>query len=615
MKLSLEKVATIVGSMIPVKYNVNTILGYTKIIQTNHYDIFERSKFARAIMAVHGFMGVVKYNSKTLLLYPDIRCRFLYYKISLSTKNFPGLLSDSRVLSCDFIPYMRCVGPDKYIKSVRLCIITDKAQIYHNYPARHFHYDGISKSGDFAKFEESVIWDLPGRKYPSKEASNDMETYYPYLPEICYEYHPVLNSSPQYKNVYGNNGFPKYKTVSRNGENVKLNRFYLYSREAQANPFHFIGGGEKDCKMSLIGTYRSNVDVGVRTCIFASDDGGRQWYCKYEFADLGEYDFQQGHSGKWGRNFGNPIRLSDMDVEERECSIQIYKRTLILPDIFNQWKSKFNWTKVAETISYRQKGVLQFTTKSPHGLNTGNIIALSSNLPVDDNLLWLLNPTISSTSAGNAMLFKVEVLDFYNFSIYELVSSTENNVPCRHVHHINNLKDGWVIGTGEIYPNSWLLYVHIKERDTFSKISAADDFTIVRLNYSSNSVQRTMGMILYDDKDSSVLIASDHDTLSRPPLSISTQRLEISRNSTGVYKGCISDINDFDLFECVFESSEPCFYFQKISNMIIYCGQRGHLGIKINDMWLEERLSTRIMHYYGNSGTRYFFDNYILQKK
>lgn len=618
MDISKFKIASAIGSARAFRADSTSVLGYKRIIQTTNYDVFECSKFAKQVIAAYGFMAVVKINDTSIKLYPDIRCRFLYYTLSLSSKHndFPNILANSKILSCTFIPYMREVEQDKYVKSVRLCVITDKAQIYHNYPSRTTSYAGYSMSGDFARFEESVVWDIPGRKYPSKEQRTDVTVYYPYLPDTCYEYHPVLNTSSSYRDIYGNGGFPEYKLIDKNGVVQYLTRFYLYSRKPQANPFHFIGGSEADCKISMIGTYRSNVEVGVRTCLFVSDDGGRQWYCKYEFADYGDYAFQQGHSDSWGRNFGNPIKISDTDVNMFSCRLTAYKRELILPEAQEDISRRFNWIELPEIAFCEQQGKVIMTTNSPHSLCTGNIIAINSiDADVDARLNWMLNPGITMSSAGNSILFKVEVLDNYSFALYELVSAADNNIPCRHIHHINSLKDGWLIGTGEIYPNSWLLYMQVKERDTFAKVSAADDITTIRLNYHQNSIQRSMGLILYDDDECTLLYASDHDTLSRPTCMFDNHGNPVSRNSTGVYKGKLSDINDYSRFHCVFESSEPCYFFQKISDMIVFAGQRGHLGLFISNQWFEARLNKRIMYYYGNCGNLYFFNDYAILRK
>ena len=96
-----------------------------------------------------------------------------------------------------------------------------------------------------------------------------------------------------------------------------------------------------------------------------------------------------------------------------------------------------------------------------------------------------------------------------------MVSSAKPTLPCRHIHHINTLKDGWIIGTGEIYPNGWLLYLQQKKADTYSITDASEELIIRRINTKNDSVQRTMGVILNDSSAGDLIYASDHDTLER----------------------------------------------------------------------------------------------------
>ena len=101
-------------------------------------------------------------------------------------------------------------------------------------------------------------------------------------------------------------------------------------------------------------------------------------------------------------------------------------------------------------------------------------------------------------------------LKFMNWSLAQAPT-----LPCRHIHHINTLKDGWIIGTGEIYPNGWLLYVQQKMADTYSVVDAREELIIRRINTEEGSVQRTMGLMLSDSPDNDIVFASDHDTLAR----------------------------------------------------------------------------------------------------
>lgn len=619
MKITKVKIAEYIGSRIPYHQKQNRIMGYVKISDYKDYAIYQRPLKSINVIAAFNNMVVLKKDDKTILILPHYRFPYLRYTVRLNAVSFPGLWEGSSIFKCILLPYMRRIEKDKYLKSVRLCVITDKGQIFHNYPSRDVMYEGHSVASDIIKFEESVVWDLPERKYPSPNYKHlDTECYYPNLPDECYQYHPIPNDSDEFVDNYGNGGFPRSTTVMKNGDRVKVSRFYQYARTSQSNSFYFIGTGERNWKMNIIGTYRSNTEEGVRTCIFATHDGGRSWYCKYEFSDMGEYIFQQGHSDNWGKNFGNPVKCSENFILHSVTGMSIRKRELILPqkeedNVLFQWSEKI---KVDVFIS--DNGVV-LETDVPHGLSTGNIIAINGNKCNNDRLSeisWMINNHISSISCGNGILFKVDVLSKTKIKLYELVSSVNNTLPCRHVHHINLIKDGWIIGTGEIYPNSWLLYFQKKENDTYTLCNAWDEFPIVRLNSSDTSIERTMGVILLDNIEKSLIYASDHDMSERKCGIVKENN--ICRGSTGIFKGSLKDINDRNQFNCIFEASEPCFYFQKINDIFVFCGQRGELAISKKlepDSWITFSIDKPIIHYFGNVGQMFFFDDIIIVKK
>ena len=262
-------------------FNANKIFGYLKCSETNDYCIYRKPyKVKKIIAAYDGY--VLCQNKNTLYLYPNFLNKFFKFKITLSNKNFPGLIENSSVDLCMFLPYMREISKSKYVKVIRLVIITNKGQIYHNYPSRGVTIEGNFLEEDIVNFEESVIWDLPTAKYPSNNIDcEDFERYYPGLPKENYDYHPMLNSDSRFIDKYNNKGFGKSFIFEENGKKIILPRFYVYSRHTDANSFHFIGSPINDSKMNLIGTYRSNRNVGVRVCLFSSSDGGRNWFCKY----------------------------------------------------------------------------------------------------------------------------------------------------------------------------------------------------------------------------------------------------------------------------------------------------------------------------------------------
>lgn len=614
----LEKGRRFFGERNDIDINKRPIKGSRLVADTEQYRMYEYSYGASRVIAAFGEMAVTQNyrNKNKIILYPYIQCKFIRYNICLNDQQFPGLLPDSNILSCQLIPYLREVDVHRYQKTIRLILITDKAQIYHNYPARRPDVEGFSQPGDIARFEESVIWDLPNRKHPSKTRdSEEYEKYFPGLPDVCYEYHPILNTDNRFTDTYGNGGFPKYTEVDFEGKKTKVSRFYIFSRNVLANPFHFIGTGERNYKMSLIATYRGNVYCGVRTCIFASSDGGRTWYCKYEFADAGCYDFSQGDTENWGRNFGNPIKNVDIKIDW--CHVKVMRRTLCFPrENEKEPKRMFQWMFVGYVKKSKASDRLILELDDTHELQTGNIIALCADDGQTDS--WIINNEITAESSGNQSLFKIEVCSNHEIALYELVSNVENNIPCRHIHHVNRIKDGWIIGTGEIYPNGWLLYLQVKEADTFAIKKACEEFSIVRLNSTEKSVQRTMGAILLDNSNGTFIYASDHDTLERNnSFDILGRKISLSRNSTGIFKGLIKDVDDRNQFEAIYEASEPCFYFQKLGSMFVFCGQQGELAISFDEgaTWKQERLSGPIIKYYGNCRQIYYFDTVIIIRK
>lgn len=577
--------------------------GYKKIIDNNDIEVFETTNFNKnIIVAAHNATVVThkKGKKESLYLYPDFRNRNYKYKITFNSKNFPGLLNHSRILTCMIIPYLRETKKDCYFKKWRLVVVTNKCQVFHNFPKRDEDVEGYEKFGDITKFEESVVWDIPNRKYPSKELNcKQFETYIPCLPEACYEYHPEINK----KSKFGNDGFSDHK-ICKDG-NV-LSRFYFPIRNAKANPFFVMGGYEPDYKMTVVGTYRGNKDIGCRTCLFATSDGGREWYAKYEFADEGVYDFKQGEDS-WGFNFGNSFNtkgiLSDFN---EDCMVQ--RRLLNHKD-----KHLFSFDKPISISQIKSGEKIIVETNSEHCYSTGNIVVLKKNTNRKSEWDWIFNNDYSLDSAGNGKFFKIEKIDNFHFFLYECVSNPYNNIACRHIHHINRLRDGWMLGTGEIYPNGWLLYIQMKESDNFSIKNASEPFDIFILNSMPNSVQRTMGADIIDGKDSKLIIASDHDMLHRPTVKIN-ENCSFSRNSTGVYIGNLKDIDDFDKFNIVYEAKEPAYFFKKIQNKYLFGGQRGEMAYSVNPSgpWFSFNLPSPLIHYKGSTYNFHVIDQYLI---
>lgn len=590
----------------PKNYNENKpVKGYKKVISNEQFDLFQISEFGQQIVAA--FKNVIVRKSKLsndIDIYPNYCNNFLKYKIKFNSKNYPGLIPNSKIINVLIVPYLREVKEDTYYKRWRVIVITDKAQIFHNFPNRDAIVDGYEKYGDIKRFEESVIWDIPGRKFPSKNSKcEEFEEYKPYLPDDCYEYHPKINV----KSKYGNVGFDKSTYVEHKKNSIKVSRFYFPQRNKETNPFIFMGGYEPDYKMTLLGTYQSNKKAGVRTCIFATSDGGRSWYAKLEFGDEGIYEFQQGEKN-WGFNFGNKIK-SDMFNSEFNGIANLKKRSINHND-----EDCFLWSKEIRISKMKAEDTIVINTYENHNLSTGNIVALTGSCKEENPWCLLFNNDCNEKSTGNNVLFKVEKINDRTLKLYECVSNPKLRVACRHIHHINRIRDGWIIGTGEIYPNGWLFYMQMREADTYSKISASKELKLIRLNSTINSVQRTIGADIIEKEDKNILLfASDHDMLNKYFKDSPNEALQ--RGSTGVYMGSLNNIDNFNSFRMVYEAKEPAYFFKKLNNSYVFCGQRGELAISKKDnveIWTTHNIGEPLIHFMGSTYMFNVIDKYLL---
>lgn len=591
---------------------------YEKIVSRNGITIYKKKYYGKMILCAYKNVLVIC-NSKKNIMYivPDYHFRLIKYKVKLNKKNFPELIKKSKIENCMIIPYPRYYDAKRGKLSFRICVVTDRAQIYHNYPDREYEYAGRSHWEDVIAFQESVIWDRPNRKYPSvNPVDREVERVFLGLPNEAYEYHPSICLENSI-NEYGSRRFGRSSwVINEKGEKIKVGRFYVPQRRAETNPFAVMGGYECNHKMALIGTYRSNTKYGARTCLFMSSDGGRQWYCKYEFGDAGEYVFRQGNVEEWGRNWGNRIMGDWVVPNSKLPQLYVRKRKVIYPSKENKEPLQFfSWSEplyVERIVADKEK--IMFIFYEEHMLETGNVISVgSTDIDKDNVWAWMINNKVSDKNAGNGMLFKVEVININTIALNEFVMNEDNNIVCRHIHHINHVKDGWLLGTGEIYPNSWVMYIQLKDVEKATRISANEYICIERLNSTEESIQRTMG-VLWDEDSNSLFFASDHDTICRQTiLGPSGRNLQITRSSVGIFAGKLCDIDDFRKFRCIKETSEVAYFFKEIEGNIIWCGQQGEMYIYKNNQWVEFSLPRAFEQYMGKTYDFLVLNDYLVE--
>jgi hypothetical protein len=583
---------------------------YTKYVDRSKYQIWKRDTTGIAIKAVYGDIAV-KVKTANLIYISTTGINGGYdITSSFTVANFPNLMTGSYVENVFIMPWTRNLTTNQTASRWRMVITTTKGQVYHNFPSRAVGSDGAEVAGDIIKFEESVIWDLTERKFPSTDpAATGTEIYFPCLPTNVYENHPILNTDAGFVDTYGNGGFGKSKTVGA----TTYPRFYVPKRMTGQNFLFPMGGYEPGDKLTLIGTYQSNQSAGAgcRIAVFATDDGGRQWYCKYEFGD-------QGSSSNWVNNIDTSALTNAYTADSFQC---ILRENVYPSSIDKEPATLFTLGAPVVISSITRATTAVATTSAVHGLTTGDVIAIQDN-PGSANLSsdwdWMRNDTISTTSGGTGVLFKVEVVNTTSFKLHDYIHSAFNNLPARHIHHINKIKDGWIIGTGESYPEGWILYAQMKKSDNYAVVLATDTLPIYRLTSTSTSVQRLLGGILLDDTDNTFIAAIDNEYTTRSNLSLPTGRTDIiSRSSTGIYSGKLSDIDDMTKFTPIYEAKQVAYFFKEIAGVWMFIGQRGEFAISFDKgvTWNVEDLGDTVVHYYGESRNTVVIDDFVFVLK
>lgn len=533
-------------------------------------------------------------------------------QIVLNATNFPNLIEGSSILHAQYVYWSRNATTGFAGKDWRLIVITNKGQIYHNFPSRNTTTDGTAIAGDEYLFDESCIWDLETRKTPVKTNTGDDLTlvntgkyyYNPMLPDLAYEMHPAISTD----NGYGNGGFPATITkVNASGQNITFGRFFQPNRnDVNSNPFYFMGGFETNEKMTIFGTYRDNNTTASRICLFISNDGGRNWFCRYEMGANGRLWKANDISvsapiANWTyalKISGIAAASSGQYAYRRRCS---YTPSDVDKEPEKTKKFRYEPQVQVQSITALTDSI-RVNTTSAHELDNGDIIVFDKL--TEGNWDFLVN-TDYTDMIGGPQIYKVKRIDANNFDLMDCPHNPDNNLCCRHLHSINRCKDGYAIGFGEGYPNGWILYLSIIESDSFARFYPWDTLNLVRINSLPESIQRPLGVILRQDKDNTVFIGVDNEYTPLPNVALPSGRTDtFKRSSNGVFKGKLTDADNQSLFDCVFESPEVCYFFKEILGTMIYIGQQGHIGVSLDsgESWIQAKIPKSFKGIFENYG-------------
>lgn len=539
--------------------------------------------------------------------------------IEVNATNFPNLRQNGlgnypaivRVIACPCSFFMNwetyAAGKSNLTGTdYRICVIFDNGQIYHNWPSCHDTYDFTRNeqyyNGLFYKFDESVVWDLPNRKHPVKTKTGTDATliatgayyYNPSLPDNCYEFHPGINQANGYGNTLGFAATNSVNVASRGEDIGTRSRFFMTDRDnVDSNSFDYMGGYVAKEMCTMIATYRENEATACRICVFGTQDGGRNWYCMYEFA--GRDRMKEGEGVYSGPQGVVGLAMSQNGGSAGSGLYKIRRRALIIPNETDKEPANlFEYDGDVNVDSIvGSSTAITVTTASAHGFQRGDVILFGFQTGVSDSgrdFDWLINETADADSGGNGIMFKIQDVTSTTFTLSLYVYNPGNNLPVRHIHSLNACRDGVVVGTGETYPyGGWILFNKIAAADSWDNYNIANTSTAVnpfiRLNSTKTSAQRPVGCLVRQENDGTyVYFASDETTIETQDVEMPAGRTEtFSHNTTGVYKIKLSDIDDFDNAKLVYPSDDVAYGLVDYGGIFVFIGQNGDVALSADE--------------------------------
>ena len=604
--------------------------GFKKLFGSNSVDVYMWNNSATRLCAVRNNLWV--WCSETAIYISENGISGEKTAIVLNSTNFPNILSNSKVAKVVIVPWARNVAGSYNGWDSRINVITSRGQVYHNFPSRSESGDGNPVDGDLYRFDESVLWELPERWSPVKtQSGSDAELiatgkyrYFPCLPNQSYEMHPAISTD----NGYGNGGFPATITKRNNGGvDVTFGRFWNPDNTiAQCNSMDYMGGFAPHPKLTLIGTYRSNTyDSGTRICVFITNDGGRQWFCRYEFGANGALVDANGATlassgeGTWRGN----VVFNGATVSSGKFTVK--SRKSVIPSASNKEPSdKFAYSSAIAISSISCDGTQTLvTTSTNHGIKNGEVVVFAKSDESVTDWDWIDNSGATAQSAGNGVIFLAKYVNDTSFYLMVCVHNPYNNIACRHIHSVDRCKNGYTISTGERYPQGgWIYFLECKEGDTFDKKMPWDILNFIRLNSTSTSVYRSLGCIVNDD--GSMIVGIDDSMINSGSIALPEGRTgSIPKASQGVYKGSVELIDSLSSWDNILETSDVAYMLKKVENIFIYMGQTGKLAISFDGgtTWIEsnlplEKIESNFYHYGGISQERFIVcDNVLIIPK
>lgn len=334
--------------------------------------------------------------------------------------------------------------------------------------------------------------------------------------------------------------------------------------EFQEPPFAInLGAWCRTKKMVVIGTYGQG---GERPCVWMTTDGGENWVLQYDFI--------------------NSYTLLSNDVNTSAFSA--YTGGLTLKKVNPQFPSAdnkeptilFTYTDVSMTdITTGAKTIINATA---HGLKNGDIVILTGT---GQDANWNALKCDEFTDVyfkQNA--YSVAVINANSFYLKEYLGSYDRPLMCRHIHSVNEVVGGCVVATGEEYPNGWFLYLDQKYKDASTVVDAFKRVksNVYRLNSSKEGIQRACGIVFDNMPDPTILFNCDTSNPNFGGWTIDGRTSLPVKPTNGLWRGKMSDIDDWSKFECILPIPEPAIWMFQQGQVIVAYYQLGGNAVSVD---------------------------------
>ena len=413
--------------------------------------------------------------------------------------------------------------------STRVNIVLGNGAVYHNY----------ANGGGISDWAKSKFWEMRNtkRKIPVKT-----------LEEVSplHRFDPTLSDERYDRNA----------TITESGHT-----FIEYQEKPN---FTYLGPLCRTKKMVLWGSY---LTTGERIGVWMSTDGGANWVLFYDFIDRLAL-------------LPNPVNTNLF--AEYTGGLSLKKVNMIYPSESDKEPAE-PFTYADLTLTTITKGTETIVTAPAHGLQNGDII-LFTGTAQDAN--WQALTCDEFTAQGfKQNVYSVTKLSDDTFQLKIYIGSYDTPLSCRHVHSINESIGGCIVSTGEEHPNGWFLYISQKFKDGSTVVDAFNfpKSMVYRLNSSAEGIQRACGLLMDNAPDPNIIFNCDTSNKNLGVYSVDGRTTGLPlRSSNGIWRGKLSDIDDWTKFECVADIPEPAIWMYEWNGVILGYYQLGGMAISLD---------------------------------